>query len=92
MAHRPPVHLLLPPTDDESSQLLALLSDGLAWSTSALALALGMSQRSVQRALNVLSERGKVRTFGRGKSRRWLAAPLTQFATPLLLPVASHRS
>jgi len=92
VARRPPVHLLLPPTDDESSQILALLSDGLAWSTSALALALGTSQRSVQRALNALAERGKVRTFGRGKHRRWLASPLTQFATPLLLPVASRRS
>jgi hypothetical protein len=89
---KPPVYLLLPPGEDEASSLLALLSDGEAWSTSALALALGASQRSVQRALSALAQSGKVSTFGRGKSRRWLAAPLTRFATPLLLPVTSPRS
>jgi hypothetical protein len=89
---KPPVYLLLPPGEDEASSLLALLSDGEAWSTSALALALGASQRSVQRALSALAQSGKVSTFGRGKSRRWLAAPLTRFATTLLLPVTSPRT
>jgi hypothetical protein len=91
-AGRTPLLLLLPPVDDADSSLLALISDGQAWSTSALALALGKSQRSVQRVLSELAEQGKVRTFGRGKNRRWLAAPLTQFATPLLLPIASPRA
>lgn len=90
-AREGPVHLLLPPVEDEASSLLALIADGEAWSTSALALALGSSQRSVQRELRALAESGKVRTFGRGKTQRWLAMPLTQFATPLLLPVASPR-
>jgi tetratricopeptide (TPR) repeat protein len=87
--HTPPALVLLPPVDDEASSLLALLSDGEAWSTSALALALGKSQRSVQRALGALENADKVRTLGRGKNQRWLPAPLTQFATPLLLPMAS---
>src|SRR5256885_11690677 len=34
--------------------VLALLSDGEAWASSALALALGASQRSVQRTLEAL--------------------------------------
>lgn len=90
IASTPPVCVLVPPLDDKSSSLLALISDGDAWSTSALAMALGESQRSVQRALSVLEEAGKVWSAGRGRNRRWLAPPLTLFATHLLLPVSSR--
>ena len=69
-------------------RVLALLADGEAWSTSALALALGSSQRTVQRALVALEEAGQVRALGRGRSRRWLSAPVAGFATTLLLPVS----
>lgn len=85
-----PTYVLVPPLDDEASSLLALISDGNAWSTSALALALGSSQRSVQRALGSLEEAGKVRSVGSGRNRRWLAPPLTRFAPHLLLPGSSR--
>jgi len=80
------VRLLAPPIETPSAAALALLADGEAWSTSALALALGSSQRTVQRALLALAEAGQVRTLGRGRSRRWLSAPIAGFATTLLLP------
>jgi ParB-like chromosome segregation protein Spo0J len=72
--------------DDEHAALLALLEDGQAWSSSALAVALGASQRSVQRALLGLESAGKVRAIGRARAKRWLNAPSAEFATPLLLP------
>lgn len=81
------VVVLAPPIDGEPASLVALLSDGAAWSTSSLALALGASQRSVQRALVALENAGKVRSIGRARARRWLAPPLTGFTTVLLLPV-----
>ncbi len=80
--------VLAPPVDGEPGALIALLADGAAWSTSALALALGTSQRSVQRALAELEAAGRVRAIGRARTRRWLAPPLTGFATLLLLPPA----
>src|SRR5215469_10836455 len=80
------VRLLAPPIESPDASALALLSDGEAWSTSALALALGSSQRTVQRALRALEEAGQVRSLGRGRSQRWLAAPVAGFATTLLLP------
>jgi tetratricopeptide (TPR) repeat protein len=80
------VRVLLPQFDDDASSLLALLADGEAWSTSALALALGSSQRSVQRELSRLSSAGKVQSLGRAKSRRWLASPLHPVAAQLLVP------
>ena len=82
------VVVLLPPTDGEPSQLLALLADGVAWSTSALALALGDSQRTVQRALAELEAAGRVRSLGRARAQRWLAPPLAGCTTLLLLPAA----
>jgi hypothetical protein len=82
------VRLLLPPIESPDAAVLSLLADGEAWSTSALALALGSSQRTVQRALVALDSAGQVRALGHGRSRRWLSAPLTGFATALLLPVA----
>ena len=82
------VRLLAPPIESPDAAVLALLADGEAWSTSALALALGSSQRTVQRALVALEEAGQVRALGRGRSRRWLSAPVAGFATTLLLPVS----
>jgi hypothetical protein len=66
--------------------VLALLADGQAWSTSALALALGASQRTVQRALDQLATAGKAQSLGRGRARRWVTPPLPGFTTTLLLP------
>lgn len=85
--HRPVV-VLAPPMDGDQASLLALLSDGAAWSTSALALALGASQRTVQRALAELEAEGRVRSVGQARARRWLAPPLRGFTTILLLPSA----
>lgn len=82
------VAVLLPPIDGEQAALQALLADGAAWSTSALALALGDSQRTVQRALVDLEAAGRVRSIGRTRAQRWLAPPLAGFTTILLLPAA----
>jgi tetratricopeptide (TPR) repeat protein len=82
------VVVLAPPIDGDQASLVALLSDGAAWSTSALALALGASQRTVQRALVELESAGRVRSIGRARARRWLSPPLTGFTTILLLPTA----
>lgn len=81
--------VLAPPIDGEDAAIVALLGDGRSWSTSALALALGASQRSVQRGLASLEEAGQVRAIGRGRARRWLAPPLVGFTTTLLLPLPS---
>jgi hypothetical protein len=81
------VVVLAPPVDGEGAALLGLLADGAAWSTSAAALALGASQRTVQRELSALEAAGQVRALGRGRARRWLAPSLGEFATALLLPV-----
>ena len=82
------VVVLAPPIDGDQASLVALLSDGAAWSTSALALALGASQRTVQRALLELENAGRVRSIGRARARRWLSPPLPGFTTILLLPTA----
>jgi hypothetical protein len=82
------VALLTLPIEDKYAALLALLADGEAWSSSALALALGNSQRQVQRALEVLAQADKVQAFGVGRARRWMTPPLPGFATILLLPVS----
>jgi hypothetical protein len=76
---------LLPPAIGEASALLALLRGGESWSTSALAGAIGSSQRTVQRALSALHEEGRVEVSGRGRSQRWVARPPQGFATALLL-------
>ncbi len=75
------------PVEGEHAGVVALLADGESWSSSALALALGASQRTVQRALDSLAEAGKVQPFGHGRARRWMASPVPGFATTLLLPV-----
>jgi hypothetical protein len=82
------VLVLARPIDEEHASLLALLDDGEAWSTSALAEALGASQRTLQRALEELARRGKVQPFGRGRARRWIMPPISGFTTALLLPAA----
>src|SRR3989344_2708895 len=82
------VAVLAPPVEGEQGALVALLADGAAWSTSALALALGDTQRPVQRALAELEAPGRVRAIGQARARRWLAAPLVGFTTILLLPTA----
>jgi hypothetical protein len=82
------VLVLARPTDEEHASLLALLDDGEAWPTSALALALGASQRTMQRALEALAREGKVQPFGRGRARRWIMPPVSGFTTALLLPAA----
>src|ERR1700732_874842 len=74
------------PVDEEHAAVLAFLADGESWSSSALALALGISQRTVQRALDSLAQARKVQSFGRARARRWLTPPLPGFTTTLLLP------
>jgi hypothetical protein len=85
---RTPVVVLVPPIDGEQASLLALLADGAAWSTSALALALDTSQRTVQRALAESEASGHVRSIGRARAKRWLSPPLAGFTTVLLLPAS----
>ncbi len=80
------IAVLAPLAEDRHAALLACLADGESWSSSALALALGSSQRSVQRALEALAKAGKVRSVGQGRARRWLTPPLPGFPTGLLLP------
>jgi hypothetical protein len=82
------VIVLAPPMAGEQAALAALLSDGAAWSTSALALALGASQRTVQRGVAALEAAGQVRAIGQGRARRWVAPPLVDFTTILLLPAS----
>jgi hypothetical protein len=80
------VAVLAHPVDEEHAAVLAFLADGESWSSSALALALGTSQRSVQRALDALAAEGKVQSFGRARARRWMTPPMVGFSTTLLLP------
>lgn len=80
------VMVLSPPVEGEHGEVLALLNDGESWSTSALALALGSSQRTVQRDLEALGASGKVTSVGGGRARRWMAPPVVGFTTTLLLP------
>lgn len=80
------VVLLARPVEDKHAALLACLADGESWSSSALALALGASQRTVQRALDALAATGKVQPCGHGRARRWMTPPVPGFATALLLP------
>lgn len=80
------VAVLARPVDEQHAAILAFLADGESWSSSALALALGASQRTVQRALDQLAEKNKVQSFGRGRAKRWMTPPMPGFATTLLLP------
>jgi hypothetical protein len=80
------VVVLARPVEEKNAAVLAFLADGESWSSSALALALGGSQRTVQRSLDELAAEGKVQSFGRGRARRWMTPPLPGFTTTLLLP------
>lgn len=80
------VVVLARPVEEEHAAVLAFLTDGESWSSSALALALGASQRTVQRALVSLASEGKVQSFGQARSRRWITPPVPGFTTILLLP------
>jgi hypothetical protein len=84
--HAPEVVVLARPVEEKHAAVLAFLADGESWSSSALALALSASQRTVQRALDLLSAVGKVQSFGRGRAQRWVTPPVPGFATTLLLP------
>ena len=86
------VVVLARPVEDRHAAVLALLADGESWSSSALALALGASPRTVQRALESLAATGKVQALGRGRARRWLTPPLPGLATALLLPAPLQRA
>jgi hypothetical protein len=80
------VVVLARPVEEQHAAVLAFLADGESWSSSALALVLGTSQRTVQRALDSLAATGKVQSFGRGRARRWMTPPVPGFTTTLLLP------
>ena len=80
------VIVLARPVEDDHGAVLAFLADGEAWSSSALALALGTSQRSVQRALDALAGAGRVQSFGRARAQRWITPPVPGFTTTLLIP------
>jgi hypothetical protein len=80
------VVVLAPPVDEPHAAVLAFLADGESWSSSALAIALGASPRTVQRALDSLAAAGKAQSFGRGRALRWMTPPVPGFPTTLLLP------
>jgi hypothetical protein len=80
------VVVLAHPVEEQHAEVLAFLADGESWSSSALALALGASQRTVQRSLDALAAAGKVQSFGRARARRWMTPPIPGFTTTLLLP------
>jgi hypothetical protein len=84
--HARKVVVLAQPVEEKHAAVLAFLADGQSWSTSALGLALGTGQRTVQRALDSLALTGKVQAFGRGRARRWMTPPVAGFTTALLLP------
>ena len=80
------VVVLAPPVEERHAAVLAFLADGESWSSSALAIALGASSRTVQRALDSLAAAGKVQSFGRGRARRWMIPTVPGLPTILLLP------
>jgi hypothetical protein len=80
------VFVLARPVEERHAGIMACLADGESWSSSALSLALTTSQRTVQRALDSLAAAGKVQSFGRGRTRRWMTPPPPGFTTALLLP------
>ena len=86
--HAREVVVLATPVDEPHASVLALLADGESWSSSALALALGESQRTAQRALDALARAGKVQSFGQGRARRWMTPAVAGFTTTLLLPAS----
>lgn len=77
---------LAPLVESKHADVLALLSDGETWSSSALSIATGASPRTIQRALDALAIAGKAEPVGRGRTLRWMAPPLLRIPTILLLP------
>ena len=73
--------VLARPVEEPLGAVLAFLEDGELWSSSSLALALGSSQRTVQRSLDSLAEAGKVQSFGNGRAKRWVTPPLPGIAS-----------
>ena len=53
------VVVLAPPVEEQHAAVLAFLADGESWSSSALAIALGASPRTVQRALDRLRRQAR---------------------------------
>jgi hypothetical protein len=84
--HARGIVVLAPPVEEQHAALLGFLADGESWSSSALAIALGASPRTVQRAIEQLASAGKVQSFGRGRARRWMTPPVPGFPTALSLP------
>ncbi len=80
------VAVLARPFDEPHATVLAFLADGESWSSSALALALGASQRTVQRALDALAGSGKVQAFGHGRARRWMSLAAAGIHDDLVTP------
>ena len=80
------VALLASPLGEQHGAIMALLADGEVWASSALALVLDLSPRSIQRALADLQRGQKVQPVGRGRARRWTMLSLPGFPTSLLLP------
>jgi tetratricopeptide (TPR) repeat protein len=78
------VVLVMPLEESPASRLLSLMHGGEAWSASSLALALDVSERTVQRSLRDLHSAGKVGPTGNGRGRRWVR--LFEIPTDLLLP------
>jgi len=80
------VAVLALPLQGQNAAVMALLADGELWSSSALALVLDTSPRTVQRALAELQRTGEVQAIGHGRAQRWTMLTLPGFPTTLLLP------
>lgn len=80
------VAVLTHPMRGQDALIMALLADGELWASSALAMVLGLSTRSVQRSLQGLQEAGKIQSIGRARSLRWTALAVPGFPMSLLLP------
>jgi hypothetical protein len=89
--HAHEVVVLARPVEERHGDVLAFLADGESWSSSALALALGASQRTVQRALDSLAAAGKVQAFGHGRARRWMTPPVARIHDDLVTPRSRDR-
>ncbi len=81
------VVLVMPLEESPASRVLSLMHSGERWSASSLALALDVSERTVQRSLGQLQSAGKVGAIGNGRGRRWVR--LFEIPTDLLLPPES---
>lgn len=80
------VALLTHPMRGHEAQIMALLADGELWASSGFALVLGLSTRSVQRALKALQDAGKIQSIGRARGLRWMALTAPGFPISMQLP------